>query len=202
MHTTRRMFNALAGGLALSRLQGQIFDPAPNRLHAPGFGSPATPVAPGLHPLGLRTERDALLYVPESSAKFDQAPLVLSLHGASRDANRGIELLRTLADEHGFLLLAPATPGGTWDVISGPGGRDAEFINQSLAGTVALRKIDRARIAMAGFSDGASCSLALGLANGDFFRAVLGFSPGFGRSRVGVGNPPIFISHGTVDQVL
>jgi predicted esterase len=202
MHTTRRKFNALAGGLALSKLQGQIFDPAPNRLHAPDSGSQAPPLSPGLHPLGLRTERDALLYVPESSAKFDQAPLVLSLHGASRDANRGIELLRTLADEHGFLLLAPATPGGTWDVISGPGGRDAEFINRSLAGTVGLRKIDRARIAMAGFSDGASCSLALGLANGDFFSAVLGFSPGFVPDLVRVGNPPIFISHGTVDQVL
>jgi phospholipase/carboxylesterase len=202
MRTTRRTFNALVGGLALSRLQGQTPE-GPNRLPArPGSASPAMPIASGLHPLGLRTERDALLYVPESAAKFDQAPLVLSLHGASRDANRGISLLQTLADEHGFLLLAPATPGGTWDLITGPGGRDAKFINQSLIRTFELRKIDPARIAMAGFSDGASCALSLGLANGDLFSAVLGFSPGFIVDLERVGKPPVFISHGTVDQVL
>ncbi len=150
----------------------------------------------------MRTERDALLYVPESAAKFDQAPLVLSLHGASRDANRGISLLQTLADEHGFLLLAPATPGGTWDLITGPGGRDAKFINQSLIRTFELREIDAARIAMAGFSDGASCALSLGLANGDLFSAVLGYSPGFIVDLQRVVKPPVIISHGTVDQVL
>jgi phospholipase/carboxylesterase len=201
--TTRRKFSALAGGLALSRLYAQTPpDAPPNRLPArPGSGA-ATPISPGLHPLGFRTERDALLYVPESSMKFDKAPLVLSLHGASRDANRGIELLRTLSDEHGFLLLAPATARGTWDIITGPGGADAKFINRSIARTFELRKIDPARIAMAGFSDGASCSLSLGLANGDLFSAVLGFSPGFVVDLERVGKPPVFISHGTVDQVL
>jgi len=202
--TTRRKFGALAGGLAWSKLYAQALpDPPPNRMSArPGTASPATPIAPGLHPLGFRTERDALLYVPESSAKLDRAPLVLSLHGASRDANRGIELLRTLSDEHGFLLLAPATARGTWDIITGPGGPDAKFINRSMARIFELRKIDPARIAMAGFSDGASCALSLGLANGDLFSAVLGFSPGFVVDLERVGKPPVFISHGTVDQVL
>jgi phospholipase/carboxylesterase len=202
--TTRREFGALAGGLALSRLYAQSPPDTPaNQMPArPGTASPATPTSPGLHPLGFRTERDALLYVPESAAKFDKAPLVLSLHGASRDANRGIELLRTLSDEHGFLLLAPATAGGTWDLITGPGGTDAKSINRSMARTFELRKIDPTRIAMAGFSDGASCALSLGLANGDLFSAVLGFSPGFVVDLERVGKPPVFISHGTVDQVL
>jgi predicted esterase len=194
----RRTFNALAGGLALSRLYGQT----PNRLLArPGAG-PATPPSPGLHSLGFRTERDALLYIPESSMKFEKAPLVLSLHGASRSSDRGISLLQSLSDEHGFLLLAPATARGTWDIITGPGGADAKFIDRSLARTFEVRKIDPARIAMAGFSDGASCSLTLGLANGDFFNAVLGFSPGFVVDLERAGKPPVFISHGTVDQVL
>lgn len=134
--------------------------------------------------------------------KFEKAPLVVSLHGASRGADRGISLLQTLSDEHGFLLLAPATLRGTWDLINGPGGPDAKFIDRSLAHTFELRKTDRARIAMAGFSDGASCSLSLGLANGDLFSAVLGFSPGFVVDLDRVGKPPVFISHGTVDQVL
>ena len=134
--------------------------------------------------------------------KFEKAPLVLSLHGASRSSDRGISLLQSLSDEHGFLLLAPATARGTWDIISGPGGPDAQFIDRTLARTFELRKIDPARIAMAGFSDGASCALSLGLANGDLFNAVLGFSPGFIVDLERVGKPPVFISHGTVDQVL
>jgi phospholipase/carboxylesterase len=205
---TRRTFGALVGGLALSRLfralDAQIPDRPLNRLVARPSPLLSTGAAmpPGLHPLALRTDRDALLYIPESSLKLEKAPLVLSLHGASRNADRGIELLRTLSDEHGFLLLAPASAQGTWDIIQGPGGPDAEFINLSLARTFELRGIDPARIAMAGFSDGASCSLSLGLANGDLFSAVLGFSPGFVVNLKRAGKPPVYISHGTVDQVL
>lgn len=156
----------------------------------------------GLHPLGLRAERDALLYVPESATKFNRAPLIVSLHGATRNANRGIELLKTLSDEHGFLLLAPASADGTWDVIRSTYGPDIAFINRSLARTFELRDIDPKRVAMAGFSDGASYSLSVGLVNGDFFRAVFGFSPGFIVPGEFTGHPPIFISHGTVDPIL
>ena len=203
MKMTRRGFHAVA----VSSVAGQLWaqtppDAPPNRLIARvGEGNPAA-LAPGLHPLGFRTERDALLYVPESSAKFGKAPLVISLHGASRSSDRGISLLQSLSDEHGFLLMAPATARGTWDIITGPGGPDAKFIDRCLARTFELRTIDAARIAMAGFSDGASAALSLGLANGDLFSAVLGFSPGFVVDLERVGKPPVFISHGTVDQVL
>ena len=159
-------------------------------------------ITAGLYPLGLRAERDALLYVPESSAKFDRAPLILSLHGATRSADRGINLLRSLADELGFLLLAPASIGRTWDVIESTYGPDISFINQSLARTFDLRAIHPARVAIAGFSDGASYSLSVGLANGDFFNAVFGFSPGFVVPGEFKGKPPIFISHGTIDPIL
>ena len=190
---TRRMFIGALPALALA---------AKNDTHLtarPG-GSASTPA--GVRPLGLRSNRDSLLYIPESAAKHEKAPLIVSLHGATRNADRGIDLLRTLADEHGFLLLAPASTGRTWDVLEGGFGPDIEFINQSLAKTFELRKIDPARIAMAGFSDGASYSLSIGLANGDLFSAVFGFSPGFVVPGDRVGKPPVFISHGTVDPVL
>ena len=159
-------------------------------------------ITAGLHPLGLRAERDALLYIPASAAKFERAPLILSLHGATRNADRGIELLRSLADEQGFLLLAPASIGRTWDVIESSYGPDIAFINQSLVRTFELRDIDPARIAVAGFSDGASYSLSVGLANGDFFSAIFGFSPGFIVPGEFKGKPPVFISHGTIDPIL
>ena len=199
---TRRVFTASITGLlpALASAQAPP-DAPPNRLPARA-GAGVTTLAAGLHPLEFRADRDALLYVPESSLKLAKAPLVVSLHGASRSSDRGIEILRTMADEHGFLLLAPASTRGTWDIISGPGGPDAKFINRSLARTFELRTIDPKRVAMAGFSDGASASLSLGLANGDLFSAVFGFSPGFVVDLERVGKPPVFISHGTIDNVL
>ena len=152
--------------------------------------------------MALRKERDALLYIPESASKFEKAPLVVSLHGATRNADRGIELFRTLADELGFLLLAPASEDSTWDAIIAGWGPDPAFINLCLAQTFKMRSVDAARIAMAGFSDGASYSLSIGLANGDMFQAVFGFSPGFIAPAEFAGKPPVFISHGTIDPVL
>lgn len=197
---TRRLF---IGALpALASLRAQSPDPSATRLPArPGTPSSSTP--PGLQRLMLRDDRDALLYIPETAAKRDAAPLVVSLHGATRNADRGIDILRSLSDEHGFVLLAPASTGRTWDVIEdGAWGPDVGFINRSLARAFELRKIDPARIAMAGFSDGASYSLSIGLCNGDLFSAVLGFSPGFIASGTRIGKPPVFISHGTIDNVL
>jgi phospholipase/carboxylesterase len=202
---TRRTFlgamPAFAGGLALSAQTPT--DRRPNRLTArPPGASGSSPAQSGLHPLGLRPDRDALLYIPESSARHEKAPLIVSLHGANRNADRGIELLRSLSDEHGFLLLAPASEDGTWDAILGSYNADPDFINRSLARTFELSKVDPARIAMAGFSDGATYSLSIGLANGDLFSAVFGFSPGFVIPGERAGMPPVFISHGTLDPVL
>lgn len=196
---TRRMF-AVTGGLALSIMTPKL---RAQSLQARPGGAPSSSVSPGLHQLMLREERDALLYIPESAGKWDAPPLVVSLHGATRNADRGIDVLRAQADQHGFLLLAPASIGTTWDVIEGGSwGPDVRFIDRSLARVFELKKIDPARIAMAGFSDGASYSLSIGLCNGDLFSAVFGFSPGFIAPGPHEGKPPIFISHGTVDQVL
>jgi phospholipase/carboxylesterase len=199
MKLTRRCFGTMAvAGIVTAQIPP---DSAPNRITTkPGAGG--SDLKAGLHPLGFRTERDTLLYVPESSLKLDKAPLVLSLHGASRSSDRGIEVLRAQADEFGFLLLAPASARVTWDIINGAGGLDAKFINRAMNKVYEMRSIDPARVAMAGFSDGASASLSLGLANGDLFAAVFGFSPGFVVDLPRAGKPPVFISHGTIDNVL
>lgn len=197
MLTTRRTFlGALAVALPLSAQKA-----ASSRLRAKP-AVPKKPAAAGLHPLGLRADRDTLLYIPEAASKFEKAPLVVSLHGATRDAQSGIDRFKSLADQHGFLLLAPASEDGTWDAIGGSYGPDPAFISRSLAKTFEMRAIDPARIAMAGFSDGASYSLSIGLANGDLFRAVFGFSPGFIVPGERIGKPPVFISHGRQDNVL
>lgn len=62
--------------------------------------------------------------------------------------------------------------------------------------------MDAARLAIGGFSDGASYALSLGLANGDLFRWILAFSPGFVAPPDMIGQPRIYIAHGTTDGVL
>jgi predicted esterase len=62
-----------------------------------------------------------------------------------------------------------------------------------------MRSIDPRRIALAGFSDGASYALSLGLRNGDLFAAALGFSAGFLKDEDRYGKPPVFLAHGSRD---
>jgi phospholipase/carboxylesterase len=155
----------------------------------------------GLRPLGLAEGRDGLLYVPPG-VTGRPAPLVLALHGSGADAEQGVRLLRPLAEEAGFLVLAPDSRGDTWDVILGGLGPDVAFIDRALDAVFARHPVDAARVAAAGFSDGASYALSLGLTNGDLFTHVLAFSPGFLATAARAGTPRVFVSHGTLDRVL
>jgi len=163
----------------------------------------ATRTAPsGLQPLGLSTQRDGLLYVPKNYQASRPAPLVVMLHGAGGDARGGLTPFQNLADATGLILLAPASRGRTWDVLVGGYGPDIALIDQALAQTFSRYAVDPTRIAIEGFSDGASYALSVGITNGDLFSHVIAFSPGFMRPASQVGEPRLFISHGTEDSVL
>lgn len=156
----------------------------------------------GLQPLGLSTKRDGLLYVPKNYQASQPAPLVVMLHGAGGDAPGGLSPFQNLADAAGLILLAPASRGRTWDVLVGGYGPDIALIDQALAQTFSRYAVDSTRIAIEGFSDGASYALSVGITNGDLFSHVIAFSPGFMRPASQVGEPRLFISHGTRDSVL
>jgi phospholipase/carboxylesterase len=159
--------------------------------------------AAGLHKLGLCDSRDGLVYVHEGyDVSARPAPLALMLHGAGGDAVQGISLLRSFADASGLILLAPDARRATWDVVNGGYGPDVSFIDGALEQTFARYSVDASRVAVGGFSDGASYALCLGAANGDLFTHVLAFSPGFMAPPRLVGRPRIFVSHGTRDRVL
>lgn len=159
-------------------------------------------VSLGLQPLGLDAKRDALLYVPESYQASKPAPLVLMLHGAGGNAQGGLTPFLQLADAAGVILLAPSSCLQTWDVLFGQYGPDVTFIDSALAATMSRYAIDPTRIAVEGFSDGASYALSIGITNGDLFTHVIAFSPGFMAPASQQGKPRIFISHGKSDNVL
>jgi predicted esterase len=165
-------------------------------------GQPTETTAPGLHRLGLDRDRDALLFVPAGYRADRPAPFVLSLHGAGGDATSGLYPLRDLADEAGLILLSPASRQQTWDLLRGGYGPDVAFIDRALAVAFARCAVDPDRLAISGFSDGASYALSLGITNGDLFPHVMAFSPGFMAPIDQRGAPRIFISHGVQDQVL
>lgn len=102
------------------------------------------------------------------------------------------------------------------------------MIDQLLGWLFAEANVERSKIAISGFSDGASYALSVGLANGDLFTHVrvascvcgvcgcvcvrafactllaqiLAFSPGFMSPPDFVAKPSVFVSHGTDDAVL
>ena len=162
---------------------------------------PGRAAGPGLHRLQLDYARDGVLYVPRSYKTGTATPLIVWLHGAG---GSGIvsEDLTALSDEFGFLVLAPDSREWTWGSLLGDWGPDLEFIRRALQQTLAEYTIDRERVWLGGFSDGASFSLSCGISYGDVFRRIYAGSPGVMQPIARNGAPRIFISHGTSDQTM
>lgn len=151
-------------------------------------------------PLG-RGDDAPLLFVP-TALPAGPLPLIVLLHGAGSRPEQALPILRDAAERAKVLVLVPKSHDHTWDVIRGGFGRDVVALDAALAAVFDRFPVDAARIAIAGFSDGASYALTLGLINGELFSRILAFSPGFvlpGRRR---GRPTVFISHGRADGVL
>jgi phospholipase/carboxylesterase len=180
----------------------------PGRLVIPAKSSTQT-VSTGLQKL---SGRNGLLYVPTSHA--EPLPLLVLLHKAGGSASEwfsGGGSYASYADKGGFIILAPESPGPTWGTGPKNWGSDYVAINRALEEAFGRCAIDRNRLAIGGFSDGASYALSLGLANGDMFSYIIAISPGFivkagARGRIGksgkVEIPQVYIAHGTGDNVL
>lgn len=164
--------------------------------------APTARLAPGRHELALAASRNGLLYVPQSYRAEQPAPLVVLLHGAGGSAANWFGSYGPRAESLGVIALAPESRGATWDAVRGEFGADVRFIDTALRYVFTHCAVDPAHIAIAGFSDGASYALSLGLANGDLFTHVIAFSPGFMRRAEPAGKPPVFVSHGSDDRIL
>jgi phospholipase/carboxylesterase len=198
----RRGFFSSIAGVTLCGCVSQAQSEASVRVRA-RLGKAVTPIGPGTHSLGIRQERDAVLYVPKSVNAEVASPLLVYLHGAGGPRQSETQRMTAAADEHGVILLSPSSIDATWDAIRGSYGADVRVIDEALARTFVSCKVDARRIGCSGFSDGASYTLGFGLSNGDLFKSVLAFSPGFipSGSKPG-GKPRLFVSHGTSDTIL
>ena len=152
----------------------------------------------GLHSVALPGGRDGLLLVPDGPTR--PLPLLVFFHGAGGNAERSLPVVSAAAQAAGVLVLLPTSAGATWDLIRGGLGADVTALDAALSGIFERYAVDR--VAFAGFSDGASYALSLGLANGDLAEALLAFSPGFAAALSRRGTPRVWVSHGTQDAVL
>ena len=159
-------------------------------------------VQTGTTPLNLGGSRDGVLFVPETYHPATPAPLVLLLHGAGGSGLGVFQRFSAVVQPAGVVVVAPDSTAATWDMIYGGFGADVKYIDRVLKSVFPKVAVDPARIAIAGFSDGASYALSLGLTNGDLFTRVAAFSPGFMIPGELHGKPPIYVSHGTNDTIL
>ncbi|MFN8574789.1 MAG: hypothetical protein U0132_22230 [Gemmatimonadaceae bacterium] len=168
--------------------------------------APTEQAATGLHPLGLGTStsgRDGVLFVPTSYVATQPLPLVVLLHGAGGSSANWFGSYAARAEAGKFILLAPDSRFTTWDTSLGASfSLDVPFIDLALRETFKKCAVDASKIALAGFSDGASYALSVGLANGDLFDRVIAYSPGYFVDSTRRGKPRLFFSHGTGDSVL
>jgi phospholipase/carboxylesterase len=168
---------------------------------APGLVLANSPT--GKQALGLDAQRDGWLYVPQGYNPSIPLPFILLLHGAGGIADHGLNLLQAYADKQQLILLAPSSRSGTWDIIVRDAfGKDLFFINEALSHAFHSYSIDPKRVAIGGFSDGASYALCVGLSNGGLFTHIIAFSPGFAYAPAPQGRPAIYISHGKRDSIL
>ncbi|WP_066742967.1 alpha/beta hydrolase [Cupriavidus sp. D384] len=156
---------------------------------------------PGRHPLGIADERDAVLYVPAGLGPAP-VPLLIMFHGAGGFPEKVLPFIEPHADAHGFLVLAPHSTFPTWDIVIGGNGPDLQRLQQALGAVSGRYRIRHDRLAFAGFSDGASYALSIGITNGDIASHVIAFSGGFMSVFMQEGSPKVFIAHGLADEQL
>jgi phospholipase/carboxylesterase len=162
-------------------------------------GAAGESCSPGVHDLTLDNGQAARLHVTPGDGP---RALIVALHGSGGTPAGAIEAFSGAWDEPGLVLIAPASKGETWSILRSEQDLDLESVNLALAKAYERCTIDPRRIAIGGFSDGATYALTLGVSNGDLFPAVIAFSPGGVVAGEQRGVPRFFVSHGTRDSVL
>lgn len=187
-------------------------------VHTPPASSTATPL---VHQSRLFALPDgAVGYVPASAGPHPA--LLVLLHGAGHRQLEMVQHFEAEADRHGIVLLAPDSQGITWDAVERAEGppevdsplagklahrfgrsRDSDRVETAIANLAKIVPIDRTRTVLAGFSDGATFALAMGLSRDYDFSAVIAWSPGIAiRTEDPARGRKVFVSHGYSDPLL
>lgn len=216
-----------------TRALGQALKPAvARRAPPPGAGAWLPGVA-----LGATGARRYRLYRPCGVKFGERLPLMVMLHGCGQDANAFAASTRMnrVAERERFLVLYPeqdrlANPQGCWhwfDTANGRAYGEAALIMKAVDQVCLLYPADRARVAIAGLSAGASMAALLVSRHPGRFKAVVmhsGIPPGTAHSTLSALGamhgqratravaaspatmadawPPLLVIHGEADAVV
>lgn len=202
------------------------------RTPPPGAGAWIPGVA-----MGAAGARRFRLYRPPEVGLGERLPLMVMLHGCSQDADSFAASTRMnrIAMRERFLVLYPeqdrlANPQGCWNWFDTGSGRaygEAALIMKAIDQVCLLHPVDKARVAIAGLSAGASMAALLVTRHPGRFKAVVmhsGIPPGTahsGLSALGAMHghratkplvaapgtmaahwPPLLVIHGAADTVV
>ncbi len=165
----------------------------------------------------IQFENRAIAYIP--GGVETAAPVLIVLHGNGGNPGTSLPPLLKAASERKLVLLAVKSQGRTWDALnnrrSKSGGlsvrtrRMPKWDKRKIEEAVDLLgqelALDRSRVGVYGFSDGASMALSLAVADPERYRFAAAFSPGGlipGSSKPASNQQRIFITHGTGDRIL
>jgi len=157
--------------------------------------------------------RFAHVLAPDGVHPEEALPVVFALHGCwqfrtERDMAYCAAMYREMANQAHAVVIVPWAKDHTWDFVmtQGRASGDTAFFAWCLEETRRLHRIDEGRVAIMGFSDGASFGLSLAVANPDIFEAVLVWAAGFclpppPPSAMPLSRPRVFMWHGVEDQI-
>jgi len=163
----------------------------------------------GENRLNFGGDRDGILYIPNSYDSTKAMPLLVFLHGAGGSISNYKKIYND-AENFGTIVLLIDSRERTWDIIFnrvekkwGKFDSDAKFLERAMRYTFNHCLIDSKKIALAGFSDGASYALSLGVLNGELFTHIIAVAPGFVKHFDSfIKKPKIYITHGREDKML
>lgn len=141
--------------------------------------------------MGTQGARHYKLFRPHTLPARQLVPLLVMLHGCGQDATSFAKSTRmnVLAASEGFIVLYPeqdrlANAQGCWNWFETDSGRaqnEADLILKAIDTVCALAPVDRTRVAVVGFSAGASMAALLATRHPKRFSAVVmhsGVPPG------------------------
>lgn len=148
----------------------------------------------------------AVLLTPDEWAPDEKLPLVTVFHGAGRQDEMLVKACRDEPERRRALFLVPRSADPTWDLITGQGQEDLEFLEYAWDLIYRRYPVDRERQVLMGYSDGASYALSMALSNPGFFDAALCWAAGFVVvDRSAIGSPArkarLYLEYGTHDEL-
>jgi phospholipase/carboxylesterase len=147
-------------------------------------------------------DRDGTLYVPKSYRPGTPMPLLIMLHGFSGWGDNQRRLF-AIADELGFIVLAPESRDITWGKEAAGFDQDVRYLGAAFRHVGGLVNLDFDRVALGGQSDGAGYALTTGLAYGETFNHLIILAGGGLIEPIRrQGRPKVFIAHGVKDATM